>query len=412
MAQVIMYAVLVIYTITFTVQYIKRVIYMAFYTLIAPLITLTYPLDKIKDGQAQAFNMWIKEYVYTALTQIIHLVIYFVLVGSALSLVKEYPLYAIIVLTFIKKAEDIVKKMFGFDKSETVGTLGAAATGGLVMNAINQLSHKPAKGGDQGGKEGSSNNNGVRTASNNPLSTLQGGAGSSGGGSPTPGPTSGPTPSPTAGSGASAGGTTKPKKNIAGGITALGKRYMGPALGKVAGGFLGGAGAIIGFSAGVAQGDLSAAFTGAMAGGAAGYGLGQRGANAVTNIGNIRNSIDNIVDTAREGAYGTEYAQNAKFDREFRKSEAYTALKENPNFSEASVQAMLDAGITEKGAMEKILDNAGGNINDAIGYYTLAQKCPDSVYYDDAKLQMYLEDLGLSVTNAKTMRDNMKKYRK
>ena len=63
LAKTIMYASIVILTITFTFQYLKRVIFMAFYTLIAPLITLTYPLDKIKDGQAQAFSMWIKEYI-------------------------------------------------------------------------------------------------------------------------------------------------------------------------------------------------------------------------------------------------------------------------------------------------------------------------------------------------------------
>ena len=142
LAKTIMYATLVILTVAFTVQYLKRVIFMAFYTLIAPLITLTYPLDKIKDGQAQAFTMWIREYVYTALIQIIHLVIYTTLVGSALDLVSSYPLYAVIVLLFIKKADGIIKKMFGFDKSETVGTLGAAATGGLIMNAINKIARK------------------------------------------------------------------------------------------------------------------------------------------------------------------------------------------------------------------------------------------------------------------------------
>ena len=141
-AKTIMYTVLTILTVGFTVQYLKRVIFMAFYTLIAPLITLTYPLDKIKDGQAQAFTLWIREYVYTALLQIIHLVIYTVLVGSALDLVSNYPLYAIIALLFIKKADGIIKKMFGFENSETVGTLGAAATGALIVNALNQIARK------------------------------------------------------------------------------------------------------------------------------------------------------------------------------------------------------------------------------------------------------------------------------
>ena len=141
-AQVIMYVVIVIFTAMFTIQYLMRVIYMAFYTLIAPLITLTYPLDKIKDGQAQAFSMWIREYLFTALVQVIHLVIYFVLVSSAMTLVKDYPLYAIIVMMFIKKAEGLIKKMFGFEKSETVGTLGAAATGALVVNALSKIARK------------------------------------------------------------------------------------------------------------------------------------------------------------------------------------------------------------------------------------------------------------------------------
>lgn len=142
LAKTIMYLVIVVLTVIFTVQYLKRVIFMAFYTLIAPLITLTYPLDKIKDGQAQAFTMWIREYVYTALTQVIHLIIYTVMVGSALDIVSMYPLYAIIVMLFIKKADGIIKKMFGFDKSETVGSLGAAATGALVVNALNKIARK------------------------------------------------------------------------------------------------------------------------------------------------------------------------------------------------------------------------------------------------------------------------------
>ena len=144
LAKVIMYVFLVMQTVVFTVRYLIRVIYMAFYTLIAPLITLTYPLDKIKDGQAQAFNMWFKEYIFTALIQVVHLVIYFVLVSSAIELVEHYPLYALIVISFMKKAEDLVKKMFGLDNSETVGTIGQAMTGGLIMNAINKLGSSTA----------------------------------------------------------------------------------------------------------------------------------------------------------------------------------------------------------------------------------------------------------------------------
>lgn len=45
----LMYLVLVILTGAFTFQYLRRVVYMAFLTMIAPVIALTYPIDKVKD---------------------------------------------------------------------------------------------------------------------------------------------------------------------------------------------------------------------------------------------------------------------------------------------------------------------------------------------------------------------------
>jgi len=76
----IMYFVLVILTISFTFQYLKRVVYMAFLTMIAPLIALTYPIDKVKDGKAQAFSFWLKEYIVNCLIQPVHLLLYTLLV--------------------------------------------------------------------------------------------------------------------------------------------------------------------------------------------------------------------------------------------------------------------------------------------------------------------------------------------
>ena len=61
-AYTILYLMLVIYTWIFTFMYFKRFLYMAFFTMIAPLVALTYPIDKAGDGKAQAFNLWFKEY--------------------------------------------------------------------------------------------------------------------------------------------------------------------------------------------------------------------------------------------------------------------------------------------------------------------------------------------------------------
>ncbi len=52
----ILYLVLVVFTGMFTIRYMKRVIYVAFLTLIAPMVAMTYPLDKIKDRKSTSFQ--------------------------------------------------------------------------------------------------------------------------------------------------------------------------------------------------------------------------------------------------------------------------------------------------------------------------------------------------------------------
>ena len=52
----IIYVVLVLYTLIFTWTYVKRVVYMAFLTMIAPLVALTYPIDKMNDGKCHINN--------------------------------------------------------------------------------------------------------------------------------------------------------------------------------------------------------------------------------------------------------------------------------------------------------------------------------------------------------------------
>lgn len=154
----ILYMAMVIYTCMFTFYYLKRVLTMAFLTLVSPLVALTYPIDKMKDGKAQAFDMWLKEYVFNALLQPFHLIIYTVFVGSAIELAANNPIYAIVTLAFITPAEKILRKFFGFEKASTAGTLGAAASiagGAAAMNLAKGLM-APKKGGggkDSGGKK-------------------------------------------------------------------------------------------------------------------------------------------------------------------------------------------------------------------------------------------------------------------
>ncbi len=55
-AYLIIYIALIAFTAMFTFRYIKRVIYIAFLTLMAPMVALTYPLDKIKDRKSTSME--------------------------------------------------------------------------------------------------------------------------------------------------------------------------------------------------------------------------------------------------------------------------------------------------------------------------------------------------------------------
>ena len=150
-AYTIMYLALVLYTVMFTFTYFKRFLYMAFFTMIAPLVALTYPIDKVKDGKAQAFDMWFKEYTMNAIIQPIHLILYSVFIGSAIDLAVSNPLYAIVAMAFLTSAEKFVKQMFGLDKAKTPAGLAAMAGGALAMKGIGNVVGKLS------GKGGSSN---------------------------------------------------------------------------------------------------------------------------------------------------------------------------------------------------------------------------------------------------------------
>ena len=146
----IFYIALVIYTVMFTWTYVKRAITMAFLTLIAPVIAITYPIDKIKDGQAQAFNIWLKEFIFNALLQPFHLIIFTIFLGSSMEIAVNNPVFAILFLAMIIPSEKLLRKMFGFDGSTTAGRMNSAASflgGAALIKTASGLTNKLIKGG-------------------------------------------------------------------------------------------------------------------------------------------------------------------------------------------------------------------------------------------------------------------------
>ena len=478
LSYVVIYCVLAVYTVIFTIQYIKRAIYLAFLTMIAPLITLTYPLDKMKDSKAQAFDMWIKDYIFFTLIQVVHLLLYYIFLGSSMNLAnKGNWLYAIVAIGFLTKAEKIVKKMFGFEKSKTMGAMAAGATGALVMNVINKLQNL-GKGGS-GGKGGSSKAShgqtgtatGVRTATINPLSALtagnigdilnesesvtstaQGGSFkmSAGGDNTADGSSLGASMPSNTLPNASTGGANKskkstmskaskknnnsnlsqselqkykkPQRSIWNGTKAVFGRYTGPVVKSLlegfTSGFTGATGALIGFSAGLSNGEMDDAFKGMAGGAVAGKTLGQAAVRKVTNIESPKKAIDEFRDTRREREVGEKQVKNDKFDRAFRQTQDYRNLQQNPNFSDEKVQQMLDAGITDQKRMDKILKNNAKHprkysMDRAIAYSQMAKTCKEEILYDNSKFLRYCNDKKIEIEekDIKTLRKNIMDFK-
>lgn len=158
----IAYLVLVIYTVMFAFIYIKRVIYMAFLTLISPMVVMTYPLDKMSDGKAQAFNMWLKEYIFTLLIQPVHALLYTIFISMAIDFARTNVVYCLVCIGFILQAEKIIRKLFGFEKANAFSIMNSSLGGAMMMQGINMLGRKGGKK-SQGSSQSTSN---IRTKGN------------------------------------------------------------------------------------------------------------------------------------------------------------------------------------------------------------------------------------------------------
>jgi hypothetical protein len=117
----IMYWVLTWTELKFFLLYGKRVFKVFFLIIISPIITVTYSIDKIGDGKAQAFSKWMSEYMNNLFIQPIHCFTYLVFMFTANDIAIQAPLVGIIFLISLPKAEQIVKKFFNLESVENVG---------------------------------------------------------------------------------------------------------------------------------------------------------------------------------------------------------------------------------------------------------------------------------------------------
>lgn len=144
----ILYCVLIGMTIAFAIMYIKRMITIAFLIVISPAVTVTYAVDKIGDSRSQAMNTWLREFAYNVLIQPFHCIIYLVFVSSAMQMLMNAdvgnfgaPVLVIVTMLFMFKAEDILRRIFGFDRNtKTLGSgLATAAMVGSGLGVIKNI---------------------------------------------------------------------------------------------------------------------------------------------------------------------------------------------------------------------------------------------------------------------------------
>jgi len=409
----VMYLAMVIMTFTFTFKYLKRVVFMAFLTLIAPLIALTYPIDKVKDGNAQAFNYWLREYIYNCLIQPVHLLLYTVLISSAFEFAKTNMLYAIVTLAFFVPTEKIIREMFGLkEQNSSVGGIGSFAGGAIMANMIKKIKAKPPK---EDGKEGE-DGKGPKTSNSGESSSSSGGTGGAGGSNSQP--------------------------NRLNGIKAVAKKKLGnldtwKTRGKKfaragAGAALGAAAGTATLAANIADGDLFSNPSKAMGEIAGGTMAGYHAGNNLAGRG--MQGISNTMETYKEGAYGKDEYAKMKANKEFYKSEEFGKWAKDlgiskdeladrtKNFTDNDIRdvetikkcmsagvtgeeykAISEAGIKDpadyarvKGAIGSDPDLSGFNAKDIATGMKVAREVPAEILADEDAFRRYMASKGVS----------------
>ena len=108
MASTAVYLIFVVQVLMFVLKYIKRMLTVAFLIIISPLISITYSIDKMGDGKAQALNTWMKEFVYNVLIQPFHCIIYMAFIGTAFNLLSGGEQIKILLISLFLKGNNFL----------------------------------------------------------------------------------------------------------------------------------------------------------------------------------------------------------------------------------------------------------------------------------------------------------------
>lgn len=119
----ILFCMLVYYTLKFCFIYGKRMLTVGFLIVISPLVTITYALDKAADGQAQAFQTLMKEFLINVFIQPIHALLFMIFIFTALFLSSKAPLLAILFFAVLSRGEKLARMLI-FQRMNGGNTMG------------------------------------------------------------------------------------------------------------------------------------------------------------------------------------------------------------------------------------------------------------------------------------------------
>lgn len=144
----VMYMCFIYLLVKFIFIYVKRYLVVAILTFMAPILGISYSIDKIKDNKSQSLSNWLKEYTFNVLLQSIHALLYTVFVSLAFNMLGTSvvgALFALLLINFMLKAEVIFKKIFGIQSGSIKDAMKSTMAVAYVKKGVKVFAKTNAK---------------------------------------------------------------------------------------------------------------------------------------------------------------------------------------------------------------------------------------------------------------------------
>lgn len=106
------YLFLIVVYLRFLIVYLKRFFTLAFLTTIAPLVAVTYSIDKLKDDKSQVMSKFYREYFYAYFLRLLHAFMYIIYFSGLGMVASVSPLAGLFLLSLFGRVEKIIKGAF------------------------------------------------------------------------------------------------------------------------------------------------------------------------------------------------------------------------------------------------------------------------------------------------------------